>query len=82
MVVAREPRRVEEIPRGDRFRSRTLAKDLKALGKDAYAFETTDEVFEFLCRVLQSDDVVLIMSNGSFDNLNARLIRALQERSR
>ena len=82
MVVAREPRRVEEIPRGDRFRSGTLAKDLKALGKDAYAFETTDEVFEFLCRVLQSDDVVLIMSNGSFDNLNARLIRALQERSR
>jgi UDP-N-acetylmuramate: L-alanyl-gamma-D-glutamyl-meso-diaminopimelate ligase len=81
VVVAREPHRVERIPPGDRFRAGALAQDLRARGKDAHAFETTDEVVEFLRRVLQSGDVVLVMSNGSFDDLNARLMRALRERS-
>lgn len=80
IAVLREPRDVENIPVGERFSSARLAGDLKSRGKEAYAFTDTEGILDALSELLEAGDVVLIMSNGSFDNLGSRLLRILEER--
>jgi len=82
LIVLREPRDVESISPEDRFSSELLAKTLRSGGKDAWAFPDTDKLIDFLLERLVSGDVALIMSNGSFDGLNARLPERLKERER
>jgi len=82
LVVLREPRDVETISPEDRFSSELLAKTLRSGGKDAWAFPDTNELIDFLSENLVAGDVALIMSNGSFDDLNARLPERLKERER
>lgn len=80
LIVLREPPNVEGIPEWDRFSSAILARDLRALGKNAHAFPDTDEILEFLSGALQYGDIVLIMSNGSFDNVGRRLLKHVKEK--
>lgn len=80
LAALREPRGVDELPESDRFSSRRLAADLQAQGTKALAFDDTDEILKYLARELQPEDVVLIMSNGSFDGIGPRLLQALKER--
>ena len=80
LIALREPPNVEQIPETDRFSSERLAQDLKRRDRDAHAFADTDGVLEFLTKALHDGDVVLIMSNGSFDNLAVRLVEALKDR--
>ncbi len=82
VVVLREPRDVDKIPWSDRFSSERLARDLRGRGRDAHAFEDTDAIIEFLNAGLMKGDVVLVMSNGSFDDLNNRLMANLEESQR
>jgi len=79
LIALREPPNVEQIPKADRFSSERLAQDLKRCDRDAHAFADTDGVLEFLTKALHDGDVVLIMSNGSFDNLAVRLVEALKD---
>jgi UDP-N-acetylmuramate: L-alanyl-gamma-D-glutamyl-meso-diaminopimelate ligase len=78
LVLLREPRRVEDLHELDRFSSRRLAEELHARGKEALAFDHTDAILDFLAQEVRSEDVVLIMSNGSFDDLGARLLQVLR----
>ena len=80
VIVARSPRDVDKLPEGDRFDSFRLAEDLRGRGRSAQAFADTDAILDFLAQKLKAGDVVLIMSNGSFDNLGTRLMEALKER--
>ncbi len=80
LIVLREPRDLEKFPEGDRFSSARLASDLNSLGKEARAFDDTDGIVQFLAHTLREGDVVLIMSNGNFDNIGARLSDTLKER--
>jgi UDP-N-acetylmuramate: L-alanyl-gamma-D-glutamyl-meso-diaminopimelate ligase len=79
LTVLREPRDVEKIPTNDRFSSAQLAQDLCRQGKRAQAFVDTDEILGFLSTELKEGDVVVVMSNGSFDGLNTRLLGELRE---
>ncbi|MBI5572856.1 MAG: UDP-N-acetylmuramate:L-alanyl-gamma-D-glutamyl-meso-diaminopimelate ligase [Desulfomonile tiedjei] len=78
LVLVREPRDVGHLPPSDRFSSRRLADDLRARGKTARAFDETDGILDYLASQLTEGDVVLIMSNGSFDNLSTRLLETLE----
>ncbi len=80
LIVLREPRDPEKFPEGDRFSSARLALDLNSRGKKAHAFDGTDGIVQFLARELHEGDVVLIMSNGSFDGVGRRLLDRLKER--
>ncbi|MGB6064961.1 MAG: UDP-N-acetylmuramate--L-alanine ligase [Desulfomonilaceae bacterium] len=82
LIILREPRDVAGIPPAERFSSKQLAQDLSDRDKVARAFADTDELLEFLMNQLRSGDVVLTMSNGSFDGLNARLFASLKEPGR
>jgi UDP-N-acetylmuramate: L-alanyl-gamma-D-glutamyl-meso-diaminopimelate ligase len=73
-IIIREPPDLAKIPEDERFSSRKLVEDLRRLGRQADYFPDTDSILEFLRGELRGGDVVLIMSNGGFDNLHQRLL--------
>ncbi len=77
IVCISKPPLLEKIPPGERFSSERLVEDLKSRGKDAHYFEDTQSIIDFLVKESRSGDLVLIMSNGGFDNIHDRLLKAL-----
>jgi UDP-N-acetylmuramate: L-alanyl-gamma-D-glutamyl-meso-diaminopimelate ligase len=76
-ICIREPALIGKIPLGERFSSKQLVQDLRKRGKDAQHFQNTDALLEDLVSVLSTGDIVLIMSNGGFDNIHQRLLDSL-----
>jgi UDP-N-acetylmuramate: L-alanyl-gamma-D-glutamyl-meso-diaminopimelate ligase len=78
LIMIPEPPMMEKIPPEERFSSRDLVKDLTGRGLAArYCGDTTlllDEIMA-LCR---KGDVILIMSNGAFDNLIDKLLKRME----
>ncbi|MEI8181673.1 MAG: Mur ligase family protein [Desulfomonile sp.] len=79
LIVLREPVHRDGSDESDIFNSHMLASDLNLRGKNAYAFEDTEGVLHYLLNSLKTGDVVLLMSNGSFDGLSLRLLGSLGE---
>jgi UDP-N-acetylmuramate: L-alanyl-gamma-D-glutamyl-meso-diaminopimelate ligase len=77
-IIIREPPDLAKIPEGERFSSQKLVEDLRRLDRSADYFPDTEAILEFLKSELRSGDVVLIMSNGGFDNLHQRLLDNLE----
>jgi UDP-N-acetylmuramate: L-alanyl-gamma-D-glutamyl-meso-diaminopimelate ligase len=73
---------LKEADRVALLRPAGLAWDIGAvaaeLGGRAVVYDTTDALLEALIAELHPDDHVLIMSNGSFDNLHLRLLERLR----
>ena len=77
IVCIRKPPLLEKIPSGQRFSSEQLVNDLKNRGKNAHYFPDTDAILDFLLITAEPGDLVLIMSNGGFDNIHQRLLESL-----
>jgi len=77
LVCIRKPPLLKKIPQDQRFSSEQLVADLIARCKDAYYFSDTDAIIDFLAGTVKNKDVVLIMSNGGFDNIHERLLERL-----
>ncbi len=79
-ILIPEPPLLTGIPVADRFSSSQLVSDLMRRGLRASYHETTDLLLQALLTEASPNDVVLIMSNGGFDGLHQRLLKALAER--
>ena len=77
IICIRKPPLLEKIPSGQRFSSEQLVEDLRNSGKDAHYFPDTDTILDFLLITARPGDIVLIMSNGGFDNIHERLLENL-----
>ena len=77
VVCIRRPPLLEKIPADDRFSSEQLVDDLKHRGKDAYYFPDTQTIIDYLCEIARPGDMILVMSNGGFDNIHERLLDSL-----
>jgi UDP-N-acetylmuramate: L-alanyl-gamma-D-glutamyl-meso-diaminopimelate ligase len=77
LVCVREPSLLHKIPAGQRFSSLKLVSDLKRRGLDAHFFQETGAIIEFVADRAAPGDLVLIMSNGGFDNIHRRLLDRL-----
>ncbi|MEE4264415.1 MAG: UDP-N-acetylmuramate:L-alanyl-gamma-D-glutamyl-meso-diaminopimelate ligase [Desulfobacteraceae bacterium] len=77
IICIRKPPLLEKIPSGLRFSSEQLVEDLRNRGQDAHYFPDTDTILDFLLVTARSGDIVLIMSNGGFDNIHERLLENL-----
>jgi UDP-N-acetylmuramate: L-alanyl-gamma-D-glutamyl-meso-diaminopimelate ligase len=77
LICIRQPPLLKKIPAAERFSSEQLVADLKKRGKDAYFFSDTDSIVEFLVDRAAPGDLILVMSNGSFDNIHERLLDRL-----
>jgi UDP-N-acetylmuramate-alanine ligase len=54
-----------------------VAESVRALGKNARVFPSADAIAEKLGKETESGDVLLVMSNGSFDGLCEKLLAKL-----
>jgi len=76
-ICIRKPALLKKVPEGERLSSLQLVADLKKRGKDAFHFDDTQSIVDDLAESSRSGDVILVMSNGGFDNIHERLLDAL-----
>jgi UDP-N-acetylmuramate: L-alanyl-gamma-D-glutamyl-meso-diaminopimelate ligase len=81
LVILAEPPMMEKIPMPERFSSVRLAADLNKLGIEAHYFADNDALIDGLVSLVEPGDVILIMSNGAFDNIQQRLLKRLSQRT-
>jgi UDP-N-acetylmuramate: L-alanyl-gamma-D-glutamyl-meso-diaminopimelate ligase len=76
-ICIRKPSMLEKVPEAERFSAEALVAELQGQGRDAAFFADTDSIIASVVAAGRSGDVVLIMSNGGFDNIHERLLEAL-----
>lgn len=64
----------------ERMSPAQVLEKIRAAGRKAEGFDSADEIAEYLAANTQEGDLVLVMSNGSFDGLCGKLLAKLQER--
>jgi UDP-N-acetylmuramate: L-alanyl-gamma-D-glutamyl-meso-diaminopimelate ligase len=65
------------LPDAERLSTDQLIIDLKAAGVDARYIPNTDDIVTTVSRESKNGDLVIIMSNGGFDNIHQKLLDAL-----
>jgi UDP-N-acetylmuramate: L-alanyl-gamma-D-glutamyl-meso-diaminopimelate ligase len=55
-----------------------VAAAVRQLGKDARVLPSAESIADFLAAEARPNDLLLIMSNGSFDGLCEKLLKRLQ----
>ena len=69
--------RAQQLGDENRMDPEAVAADVRKLGKDAHVFPSSDGIAEHLAGEAKSGDLLLIMSNGSFDGLCEKLLKKL-----
>lgn len=77
LVCVREVPLPEKVPPEERFSVPTLVEDLKGRGLSANYFRDAGEIVAFLKMEARPSDLILVMSNGGFENIHERLLAAL-----
>ena len=73
--------RAKLLAEDDRLSPEAIAESLRARGCAATAFASASEIAEEVSAHASPGDVVLIMSNGSFDGLTTKLLEKLSARA-
>lgn len=76
IVLVRKPSKLDKVPEHERFSSEKMVSDMLEKSIDARHFEDTDGIIGFLKDFAKSGDLIIIMSNGGFDNIHERLLAA------
>lgn len=76
-VIARVYRSLQVDPEQTLSPNRVVA-GIRARGKTAHTFGSTEEIVSFLASQVKSGDHVVIMSNGAFDNIHNKLLARLR----
>jgi UDP-N-acetylmuramate: L-alanyl-gamma-D-glutamyl-meso-diaminopimelate ligase len=74
LILIPEPPLMEKIPPAERFSSIKLVEDLKKRGLKAFYCPDTNHLLNEILRQIREGDIILIMSNGPFDNLPQRVL--------
>ena len=69
--------RSQQLGEDNRLDPETVAKSVRSLGKDARVFGGSQEIADTLAAESEAGDLLLVMSNGSFDGLCEKLITKL-----
>ena len=76
-ICIKQPPGLEAICQEERLDAKGLAGDILRRGKEAIFFDATEELVAFLTRYCRPGDLVVCMSNGSFDGLPTKLLERL-----
>jgi UDP-N-acetylmuramate: L-alanyl-gamma-D-glutamyl-meso-diaminopimelate ligase len=72
-VVLGAVNRAKLLADEERLSPERVVEGIQRTGRDARAFDSADAIADFLSRNVKSGDIVLVMSNGSFDGLCGKL---------
>ena len=70
--------RPQLLSEDDRFSPEALTESLRKLGRTVEAFNSSTEIADYLAEHVRPGDLVLVMSNGSFDGLCGKLLEKLK----
>lgn len=70
--------RAQQLGDDNRLDPESVAESVRALGKDARVLAGSDAISDLLVREARPGDLLLIMSNGSFDGLCEKLVKKLE----
>lgn len=76
-VVLGEVFRAQQLGDENRLDPESVAESVRAMGKDARVFPSSEAIAEHLGAEAKPGDLLLIMSNGSFDGLCDKLLKKL-----
>jgi len=62
------------LEEGERLSPEYIARSLLDRGRSAKAFESSEAIVDYLAAEAKPGDMVMIMSNGSFDGLSGKLL--------
>jgi UDP-N-acetylmuramate: L-alanyl-gamma-D-glutamyl-meso-diaminopimelate ligase len=69
------------LPDAERLSAEELVDELKAGGNDARYIPKTEDIVAHVAREARDGDLVVIMSNGGFDDIHAKLLSALERQN-
>ena len=69
--------KAQQLGDEDRLDPRSVAESVRRLGRDAQVFSSAPEIAGYLSGEVKGGDLLLIMSNGSFDGLCEKLLKRL-----
>jgi UDP-N-acetylmuramate: L-alanyl-gamma-D-glutamyl-meso-diaminopimelate ligase len=69
------------LPDDQRLSIEQLVDDVRASGRDARYLPNVDEIVATVSREAAPGDLVVVMSNGGFDDIHQKLLRALEGRA-
>lgn len=70
--------RAQLLEEGERLSPESIAKSLHARNRPAQAFDSAAAIADYLASQARSGDIVMVMSNGSFDGLSGKLLEKLK----
>jgi UDP-N-acetylmuramate: L-alanyl-gamma-D-glutamyl-meso-diaminopimelate ligase len=70
--------RAQQLADDDRLSPEAVAEALRKRGREAKAFASNAEIPDYLAGAVKPGDLVLVMSNGSFDGLCGKLLEKLK----
>ena len=73
--------RAQMLSDAERLSPERVVKAVRASGRRAEALNSASEIAEFLAGELREGDIMLVLSNGSFDGLCDKLLALLNSRS-
>jgi UDP-N-acetylmuramate: L-alanyl-gamma-D-glutamyl-meso-diaminopimelate ligase len=65
------------LPEAERLSPELLVQELKTAGIDARYIPQTDDIVNTVARESRAGDLIIVMSNGGFDNIHQKLLTAL-----
>jgi UDP-N-acetylmuramate: L-alanyl-gamma-D-glutamyl-meso-diaminopimelate ligase len=77
LILLRAPSRIAKVPEAERISVEKLVADLTTIGKPVRLFSDTQAIVDEAVRIAKPSDVLLVMSNGGFENIHQRLLDAL-----
>jgi len=80
LVLIKEPPGLESIAPEERLSAQQLVADINTRGVEAHYFPDVEGILSRILSKVESKDVLLVMSTGSFDNLIESLLEELSSR--
>ena len=68
------------LPDEQRLDAQQIVRDLQSNGTDARYIPATDDIVRTVSRDAKDGDLLIVMSNGGFDNIHQKLLAALEAR--
>ena len=70
--------RLEQIPENERLHPEAVVKAISKDGRPAFYEKNADAIVDRIVPMLQKKDVVIVFSNGGFDNIHEKLLTKLK----
>jgi UDP-N-acetylmuramate: L-alanyl-gamma-D-glutamyl-meso-diaminopimelate ligase len=70
--------RLDQIPEKERLHPEEVVKEISADGRPAFYEKNADAIVDRIVPLLKKKDVVVVFSNGGFDNIHEKLLKKLE----